>query len=91
LKDVREEEEDDLLEEEDDEDEDPTQGIGLRPPGQRGYELAGDAYGEGAEGETEELRYMRVALQQVRGKSTMEEQEMEEVLRRERARIERWR
>ncbi len=91
LKDVREEEEDDLLEEEDD-DEELTQGIGVRPPGQRGYEVGGDSYGgEGAGGESEELRYMRAALQEVRGKSTMEEHEMEEMLRREQARIERWR
>lgn len=80
--------------EEDDDDggeeEDPTRGIGLRPPGRRGYEVAGEAFGEGQE--EEELTFMRRALQEVRrGGGGLEEAEMEEVLRRERARIERWR
>jgi hypothetical protein len=79
-------------EEGEEEDEDATMNIGLRPPG--------EVFGEGVEGE--ELRFMRAALQEVRqareaggagfgGRSEMEEAEMEEVLRRERARIERWR
>lgn len=82
-------------EEDDDEENDPTRSIGLRPPGRRGYEVGGADVD--AREEAEELRFMRSALEEVRqgrqppGRAAFEEAELEEVLRRERARIERWR
>lgn len=88
--DEEEEEEDEGEDDDQEEEEDLTSGIGLRPPGRRGYEVAGGAFGGGQD--EDELTFMRRALQEVRrGGGGLEEAEMEEVLRRERASIERWR